>query len=255
MALDNLVSVQTEKVQSAEGNARAEGAVKSAARALQILEFFETVRRGASVTEISRALNYPQSSTSMLLRSLVQLGYLEMDRLKRIYMPTRRISLLGTWVDPRLAARGGWLEAAERVAQTSGLTVRLAIPSGHEAHFIHEVRRVDGRAESTMAPAATRPMPETAAGHAFLSLLSLRERQLLLRRLQAEGITAARPGQTLSAVDQGLRRGWYDGPGYHPQTRAIAIFLDRSEAGHLVLSVEGGDDDLETFLKSRDFRH
>lgn len=50
--------------------------VKSAGRVLQILEFFDDVKREANVVEICRALGYPQSSTSVLLRSLVQLGYL-----------------------------------------------------------------------------------------------------------------------------------------------------------------------------------
>src|SRR3546814_12336581 len=49
--------------------------VKSAGRALQILEYFDDARREANMIDISRALHYPESSTSILLRSLVALGY------------------------------------------------------------------------------------------------------------------------------------------------------------------------------------
>ena len=41
--------------------------VKSAHRAMELLEFFAQGRRPASVKEISQTLGYPQSSTSVLL--------------------------------------------------------------------------------------------------------------------------------------------------------------------------------------------
>jgi len=54
----------------------AEGAVKSAKRVLEIFEFFAERKRPASVGDVVEALGYPQSSTSALLKSLVQLRYL-----------------------------------------------------------------------------------------------------------------------------------------------------------------------------------
>ena len=60
--------------------------VKSAARVFEVLEYFDRIRRAATVMEIARTLDYPQSSTSVLLRSMVELGYLEQD-------PARRFAL------------------------------------------------------------------------------------------------------------------------------------------------------------------
>ncbi|WP_051346645.1 helix-turn-helix domain-containing protein [Bradyrhizobium sp. th.b2] len=72
--------------------------VKSAHRVLRIFEYFAEIERPAAMTEIARRLNYPPSSTSALLKSLVELGYLEHDRQARTYRPTVRIALLGGWL-------------------------------------------------------------------------------------------------------------------------------------------------------------
>src|SRR5690606_38656604 len=112
MANPQALSVETSS-RAAVGDA---SVVKSAGRALQILEYFDAVQREASVSEISRALHCPQSSTSVLLRSLVHLGYLQNDRYRRTYYPTRRVSLLGNWVDPAIVQQGTLLMHADALA-------------------------------------------------------------------------------------------------------------------------------------------
>src|SRR3546814_19151587 len=66
--------------------------VKSAGRVLRILEYFDSVRREACVSEISRTMKWTQSSTSVLLKSLVSLGYLQHDRFRRTYRQIGRES-------------------------------------------------------------------------------------------------------------------------------------------------------------------
>ena len=44
--------------------------VKSAQRVIQVFEFFNDLRSGATVADVASALRIPQSSTSALLRSL-----------------------------------------------------------------------------------------------------------------------------------------------------------------------------------------
>ena len=79
--------------------------VKSAARVLEILEYFDCVQRAASVNEIAATLGYPLSSTSMLLQSLVDRGYLAQGE-KRVYRLTPRVKLLGGCLSPALDANG-----------------------------------------------------------------------------------------------------------------------------------------------------
>src|SRR3546814_13983509 len=64
--------------------------VKSAGRVLRILEYFDSVQREACVSAISRTLKWPQPSTSVLINSLVSLGYLPNDPFRRPSPPTKQ---------------------------------------------------------------------------------------------------------------------------------------------------------------------
>jgi len=63
-----------------------EDVVKSAARAMQVIEFMDTIRRPVSVVELARYLDYPQSSVSGLVQTLLVLGYLFRSRRSNIYI-------------------------------------------------------------------------------------------------------------------------------------------------------------------------
>ena len=97
--------------------------VKSAARTLQVLEFFDEVRASASVMEVSRALSYPQSSTSGLLKSLVTLGYLSYDPYARLYTPTHRVTLLGSWIEAPVLRQ--IVQLMEDLGRQTGETIML----------------------------------------------------------------------------------------------------------------------------------
>jgi DNA-binding IclR family transcriptional regulator len=81
-----------------------EGVVKSAGRVLEIFEFFAHRYGPATVSEVAAALGFPLSSTSVLLKSLLALGYLEYEPRAREYQPTIRFAVLGTWIFERLFA-------------------------------------------------------------------------------------------------------------------------------------------------------
>ena len=63
--------------------------VKSATRAIEILEFFKGAREPRAMSDIAAALGYPQSSTTVLLKTLIALGYLNFDRGDRIFSEIR----------------------------------------------------------------------------------------------------------------------------------------------------------------------
>ena len=81
-----------------------EGVVKSAGRVLEIFEFFAHRHGPATVSEVAGTLGFPLSSTSVLLKSLLALGYLEYEPRAREYQPTIRFAVLGTWIFERLFA-------------------------------------------------------------------------------------------------------------------------------------------------------
>ncbi|MGY4290712.1 DNA-binding IclR family transcriptional regulator [Bradyrhizobium sp. LM2.7] len=60
------------------------------------------VRRPCAMSEIGLALGYPPSSTTVLLKTLVGLGYLNFDRRTRVYFPTPKVTSLGDWIPKSL---------------------------------------------------------------------------------------------------------------------------------------------------------
>lgn len=94
--------------------------VKSATRVISILELFDRGRRPYSMTEIALELGYPQSSTAVLLKTLVTLGYLNFDRRDRVYFPTPKVSALGEWVPRALFGSTRVLQAMHDVHAATG---------------------------------------------------------------------------------------------------------------------------------------
>jgi len=72
--------------------------VKSASRTLEVLELFSERRRPLRLHEIYEHLDYPQSSATNLLKSMVVMGYLNYNRAARTYIPTSKVGSLGNWL-------------------------------------------------------------------------------------------------------------------------------------------------------------
>jgi DNA-binding IclR family transcriptional regulator len=126
--------------QVAEDISGAPAAVKSAARALRIIEFFDEVRRSARANEIAERLAIPQSSTSVLLNSLVRLGYLDFDQSSKSYLPSIRTAVLATWRDTGCFRDGSMLALFEQLAAETGLAATLSIREGIYLRMLHVVQ-------------------------------------------------------------------------------------------------------------------
>jgi DNA-binding IclR family transcriptional regulator len=90
--------------------------VGSLHRSLELLELFAVEQRALTVGEVAQRLGYPQSSTSVLLHGLSDLGYLQHDRHARTFLPTLRVSFLGMWLHQRVLAQGSLLAFMEDLA-------------------------------------------------------------------------------------------------------------------------------------------
>ncbi len=159
--------------------------VKSAARVLEIIEFFDEVRREAQVGEIANRLGYPQSSTSVLLKTLVKLGYLDYDPATRNFLPTARVALLGTWLDQGPIRDGSLIRMIEELSRVVGDTVILAARNGIYSQYIHVVQ-----ARTTMrfhVPQGSRRLVVwSATGYALLERADDDHIAGLVRRTNAE---------------------------------------------------------------------
>lgn len=117
--------------------------VKSAGRVLQILELFDVLKREALVSEVSEVLDFPQSSTSVLLRSMALMGYLYFNPETRAFGPTTRVALLGSWINGPIISNGTLSRLIEAVNQRTGQAVVLAVRNRIWAEYIHVVQATD----------------------------------------------------------------------------------------------------------------
>ena len=156
---------------------------RSIKRTLEVLEYFDAEHPAVSVNEISRALGYPQSSTSILLKSLAELGYLNYDKKTRTYRPSPRVALLGRGVQPYLFGDGSVLAAMEECGQRTGELVNLAAPAGVMVQYIHVIPATNP-VRLHMHAGAVRPMIGSGMGHLFLSSLPDDELEEEIERLE-----------------------------------------------------------------------
>ncbi len=204
------------------------GVIKSAKRVLELFEFFAECRRPLSVTDVVRGLDYPQSSSSALLKSLTRLGYLDYDRYQRRYVPTLRVSLFGGWVQDQLFSQTSLSHLIDELRLASGAqAVIVGMQNDIYVQYIHMVQspRQDGPAWY-IKPGSLRPLCRSAAGRVLLSRKSDVEVQQLLWRINAEEEPHLRMqvGDLLKELDRIRQDGYaYTEGTVNPQAGVIAV--------------------------------
>lgn len=159
--------------------------IKSAHRVLEILEYFDRDHHTATVMDLARSLNYPQSSTSELLRCLTRLGYLHYNRYNRTYAPTARVALLGSWVDPALFRGGAVIAALDRIGDALGATVALSTAINYVVQEVHVVKGASADAVDE-DPTRTEHLMHSPQGKLLLSSYQDAHVRSALHRLNAE---------------------------------------------------------------------
>jgi len=180
------------------------GIVKSAARVFEVLEHFDEAQRELSVMEIARALDYPQSSTSALLHSLMELGYLSYDQHSRTYRPTARVTLLGSWVIAPFFREGALPRLMADLNRRTGETIILAVQSGFIVRYIQTIQGTNAM-RLYVPPGTTRPMANSGIGRLFLSLYDDDELRGVVRRLNADR-DRSQPPTDLRQLTRALQR-------------------------------------------------
>ncbi|HVN41912.1 MAG TPA: IclR family transcriptional regulator C-terminal domain-containing protein [Steroidobacteraceae bacterium] len=149
--------------------------VKSAARAIEVLELFRRKQRALSSAEVSRALGYPKSSTNVLLRSLTAQGYLVLDARTLRYFPSLSVTRLGEWIPRALVISGHVAEILEDIHAATQETVTLSVLSDLSVTFL---KVIPGTYPISlqMTEGFVAPLFTTAIGIAILA--QLREEEL-----------------------------------------------------------------------------
>lgn len=161
---------------------------KIAKRVIEVLEYFDDDRREATVMDIVRCYDRPQSSTSELLSSLVDLGLLRKDPYSRSYSLTARAGLLGSTGQSGIVRDGRLVRLIDRMVAQTGLSVALFGMVGLNAQI------VTWRSGTRCSPSATRGMrggmqealSDSTAGCLLLSTVAQPRCDGMIRRLNAE---------------------------------------------------------------------
>ena len=162
---------------------------KIAKRVIEVLEFFDEQHPEATVMDIVRRFNRPQSSTSELLSSMVDLGLLYKNHCARSYAPTPRAAMLGSAVQPGMIRDGRLTAMIDRLSAQTGLGIAVFGMVGTKTQIF--CWRPGSRILRTARPSGfgggmQEHLTETAAGWLLLSALPQSRHDGLLRRLNAE---------------------------------------------------------------------
>lgn len=223
--------------------------VKSAQRVLELLEFFADWRRPASVKEISQSLGYPQSSTSVLMRSLAESGHFDHEPRTGMYVPNVRIALATGWIEEHLFSEQSLLRLMERVLAECGHTVMIGTQKGVHVRYLH-VLQATRTGRFLAKTGSLRPLFRSATGKMILSTKPEREIPALLRRANAlETDPQLQVGleEALRARAQAVQEGCAMSMGTSmPGAAALAILLPVPQ-GHdpLTLSLGGPIQEIE----------
>lgn len=189
-----------------------DGLVKSAMRVFELLELFDAERRPLRIVDIVERLEMPQSSASMLVKTLVARGYMEFDAEKREYCPSVRVAFLGDWATRAPEHQEAIQDALRRLSQETGETVILARQTGLHVQYVSVVESQHSLRLS-VASGTVRPMHNACLGIMLLSQLDDDAIGRLLRRYNAEtgkNGPVARIAETVRAAQQARAQGWYE---------------------------------------------
>ncbi|TXC70259.1 helix-turn-helix domain-containing protein [Sphingomonas ginsenosidivorax] len=162
---------------------------KIAKRVIEVLEFFDESHPQATVMDIVRRFDRPQSSTSELLSSLVEVGLLYKDPQSRSYSPTPRAAMLGCAAQPDIVRDGRLTGLIDRLSAQTGLGVAVFGMVGLRVQVYSW--REGQRPLRTANPFAISGgqkdhLTESAAGRLLLSTIPQGRRDSMLRRINAE---------------------------------------------------------------------
>lgn len=112
------------------------GAVK---RALAILECLDSARRGLNISEMSRKLQIPKSSTHVIVHTLEHLGYVERESAGGHYSLGLKAHILGNGMTGTLHLADIAQPHMARLAETLRVPVHLAVPDKDQGVFIQKI--------------------------------------------------------------------------------------------------------------------
>jgi DNA-binding IclR family transcriptional regulator len=229
--------------------------VKSAVRALSILELLVTEGRALRGVEVATALNLSPSSANQLLKTLVDAAYLIFDPVTKRYAPSPRMGRLGGRIAHDYFGYGVIEALLQGVAQATGMRATLCASQGGYMQLLEAVSppgpvppALDASFPVGSAAGVRIPMFGSTVGAAWLSVQDERTVLAAIRLCRRElGREADDVGSILERVDRVRRQGFaFGGISSDDAIRSIGVPLPPSAGGVvLALGVSGSTEAME----------
>ena len=216
---------------------------KIARRVIEVLEFFDDNHREATVMDIVRRYDRPQSSTSELLSSLVELGLLHKDPYTRSYSLTARAALLGSSGQPEMVRDGRLVRLMDRLVAQTGLCVGLFGMVSLDAQIVawRQGNRSCPPATANLFGGMKEPLARSAMGWLMLSTVENSRREGMVRRLNSEADPTSKfnHAEMMARIAESGEQQYAFGPaGYGSDAETTAALVPRQPEGHpLVIGI------------------
>jgi DNA-binding IclR family transcriptional regulator len=205
---------------------------KIAKRVIEVLEFFGARNQPATVMDIARRYGRPQSSTSELLSSLVEMGLLYKDPASRSFTPTPRLATLGVAGQPEIIRDGRLFNYMDKLAQTARATVALFGMVGTHVQIFRWIPGPQTLSQEVGCGSSER-LCGSAAGLLLLSTMAPDQSRGVLWRLNAEAASDAKfdHAEMVERVARFRQQGHAIGEaGFLPATEVCAVLLPHGAA-------------------------
>ncbi|RKS75706.1 DNA-binding IclR family transcriptional regulator [Motilibacter peucedani] len=144
------------------------GPVQSVERAAAILKLLAASSAPLALVEVANSLDLAKGTAHGLLRTLVEVGFVEQDRTSGRYALGATLLQLGTDYLDVNELRSRALNWADPLASRTGEAVRVGVLHGAEVLVVHHVFRPDDTAQ-TVEAGALLPAHATALGKVLLA--------------------------------------------------------------------------------------
>ncbi|GAB3764234.1 IclR family transcriptional regulator [Microlunatus parietis] len=214
-------------------------ATSSLRRGLVALELVaQSGKDGVTVTEVAAQLALDKSSSSRILATLREAGYVRQD-VNRRYFSTPRLSKLAHRRPGVLDLAGLARARLEQLHDQHDEAIHLAAVNGGEMLFLDYLQT--SKAVRTEIPMVPRPIHEVAVGVAVLAAVEHGERSQLMRESLAAAhhrLSAAERKELSGQIELAQQRGWATIEHGDEVTRIAVALIDAegSPVGGICLS-------------------
>jgi DNA-binding IclR family transcriptional regulator len=162
---------------------------KSAARALDVLEYFALMGRPLRAIDIAHAFDFHPSSTDQLLKTMLDSAYLVFDPQGKLYYPSPRLVKFGSWLAASYYGEDRICRLLREVHAASGEIVTLALRHGASMQIVDVLEPPS--AAGTVLKGLRVPIIGSAIGSAFLAAHSETEVRRILQQISIRPERAA----------------------------------------------------------------